>query len=113
TRGLMIRAVRAALLEPTVPTMLVGDDAEVVEGASELVQGAFDLAGLVGVFHPHEVDAAGVGGDVAVDGGHVDAADMYESGGGGTEPGDLGAVGKLAGRVVLFPVLGFGQVSGE
>src|SRR6202041_1779403 len=60
-----------------------------------------------------EVAAGGVPGDVHVDGGHVDAADVQETGGAGREPGDFGARGQVARRVAALPVLGFGQLRRE
>jgi hypothetical protein len=97
----------------TVPVIFVRADGEVGERLGELLGRALGHAGLVGVLQSDQVAAAGVPGDVRVDGGHVHAADVQEAGRAGREPGDLGALGQVARRVTARPVLGLGQVRRE
>ena len=106
---------RRLVVGPVVPEPVgfVGGQVEVGEGARELLQRPLDLARLVGVLHAHEVDAAGVGGDIAVDHRDVHAADVHEPGRRRAEPRDLGALGQLTGRVAALPLRGLGQVGGE
>ena len=105
--GLGVRPVVAGLV------VLVGADGEVRERLGELLGRALGDAGLVGVLEADQVAAAGVPGDVHVDGGHVHAADVQEPGRAGREPGDFGAFGQVARRVAALPVLGLGQIRRE
>ena len=106
-RGLGVRPVVAGLV------VLVRADGEVRERLGELFGRTLGDARLVGVFQADQVDAAGLPGDVHVNGRRVHAADVQEARRARREAGDLRSFGQVTGRVAVLPVIRFWQVSRE
>ena len=106
-RGLGVWPVVAGLV------VLVRADGEVLERLGELGRGALDDTGLVGVLQANQVDAAGLPGDIRVDGRRVHAADGQEARRARREAGDLRFFGQVTGRVEPLPVIRLGQVRRE
>src|SRR6266404_6038498 len=92
---------------------LIRSDAEVREARLELLQRAFLEPGLVGVLNPQQVDTAAVPGDVEVDAGGEDPADVQPARRAWREPGDLSRRGQSPRRVPLLQLRRLWQVGGE